>query len=138
MHPIPPLGDTGIPVAAELEIAEPFEDLLDHRPRSNPTAGVEIDVLIDHADMSVATAVGSFVNPMSAIGISQCFPTAHHHRELIEPQLLTMSDEQCGRVTELSGTARVGEHLGQQPGLSDAQRTGMRRSPNLRRRGQQP
>ena len=138
VHPLTPSGDTGIPVGAELEVAEPFEDLLDHRPGGDTTASIEIDVLINDTDMSVETAVGAFMSPMSAINISEGFPAAHDDGELVEPQLGGVIDQQPRRCGELCSTARVGEHLGQQPRLGDTQLAGVRRSANLRRRGHQP
>ena len=61
VHPIPPLGDTGIPIVAELAVTEPVEDLLDHRSSGDTTVSVHEDALIDHTDMSVTTGMGAFM-----------------------------------------------------------------------------
>jgi hypothetical protein len=102
VHPVAPLGDTGIPIGAELGVAEPGEDLLDHRPSRHTASSVEIDPLLNDADMGVTTVVGSFMGAVSTIGISQRFPTAHHHRELVEPQRRRMTDQQLRRTGNCS------------------------------------
>ena len=67
------------------------------------------------------------MSPMGAVGISECFPATDHHRELVEPQTLSVTDQQLRRSGELFGTARVGEHLGQQMCLGQPEHTAMRR-----------
>ena len=65
---------------------------------------------------------------MSAVGISQGFPAAYHDGELVEPQAVSMTEQQFGRSGELFGATRVGEHLGQQMRLGQTEHTTMRRA----------
>ena len=118
VHSVPPLGDTDIPIVAELAVTEPVEDRLDHHSSRDTTVSVHEDALIDHTDMSVTTGMGAFVRAVCAVGVSESLPTADNDSELVEPQLLTVCDQQTRRVGELGGTARVGEHPSQQSGLA--------------------
>ena len=115
VHLLAPLGDSGVPVGVELGVTEPIEDLLDHRPGSDTTAGVEIDALTGDADLGITTRMGPLVSAVGAVGVGQCFPAAHHHGELVEPQRPGETDQQLSRVGKLIGAARVGEHPSQQP-----------------------
>ena len=127
VHLLAPSGDPRVPVCAELGVAEPIEDLLDHRPGDNTTARVEIDTLADDADVCIATSVGSLVSVVGAVGVGEGFPATHHHGELVEPQALGVPDQQLGRVGQLGGAARVGEQASQQSHLTRSRRAGVRR-----------
>jgi hypothetical protein len=86
-----PRSLTGLPVGVELGAAEPFEDLLEHHPSRNTTASVEIDPLVNDADLSVTLGVGPLMRAVRSVGISKGLPTAHDDRELVEPQALGMA-----------------------------------------------
>ena len=138
VHPVAPSIDAGIPVGAELGVAEPVEDLLDHRPRHNSTSGIEKDALADDADMRIAIRMRTFVRAVRSVSIRKRLPPLDDDPELVEPQVLGVTDQQRSGPGQLVGATRIGEHPTHQPSLCHTQPTVVSRSARLGDRVQQP
>ena len=59
---------------------------------------------------------------MGTVGIGECFPAAHHHRELIEPQPLRMTDQQLRRPGNCSAQRGLANTLANTTGPTRARR----------------
>ncbi len=116
----------------ELRLAEASEDLLEGHSGNDTAVGVEVDMLADNAETSIATGIGAFVGVVGAVGVGERLPAADHHRELVEPQTHSVTEQQLHRIGKLITTARVGEHPSQQPKLGHTHRTGMSGDPHRR------
>ncbi len=121
-HPITPASGARVPVGAELRIAEASEDLVDHRPGDDTALRIDVDTLADDADMGIAAGVGTLVRVVGAIGVGKRHPPADHHRELVEPQIPCLAEQQLCGLGKVVGAARVGERPSEQPKLRHTHR----------------
>ena len=122
------MGDAGVPVGAELGVAEAGEDLLDHRPGNDTTVGFDVDAFADDADVRVAMGVSTLVSGMGAVGIANACQRWMTTSNSLNHKLAacpTSSSAESGNWSAQRGLANT---RASSRSWADADRAGMRRS----------
>ena len=94
-----------------------------HRTLSEPTAGVEVDLVADFGDPGPATLMRRLRGAVGAVEVGEHLPPSHGDAELVMRQLGGVVDHHLGHVHQLRAAARVGERPPQLMGLGDTDLT---------------
>ena len=94
-------GDGGVPVGAELGVAEAFEDLDHHRPLRQPAAGMQMDLVADLGDPRPTTLMRRLGGAVGAVHVGEHLPPAHGDAELVMRQLGGVVDHHRRHIDQL-------------------------------------